>query len=205
MRQATLDLIKADTWRMNCLHGLRSMRLPDAWLVAGFVRNLVWDHLHGHVGASPLNDVDVAWFDPKAERGMDQKLEQQLARACPQIPWQVRNQAHMARRNGHAPYRNTAEAVAYYPELATCVGVRLNDDDSLECLAPYGLEAAWALTLVANPRHPQAQSLLRQRVIEKAWLQRWPRLQVDDGALDGHAPNSARRDRKQNVSSAWRG
>ena len=42
------DLLNADLWRMAILHLLRTLDLPDGWVATGFVRDAVWDHLHGH-------------------------------------------------------------------------------------------------------------------------------------------------------------
>ncbi|MEE9480708.1 MAG: nucleotidyltransferase family protein, partial [Kiloniellales bacterium] len=55
--------IAEDPWRMDCLAALAALALPDAWIGAGFVRNLAWDRLHGFAAATPLADVDVLIFD----------------------------------------------------------------------------------------------------------------------------------------------
>ena len=38
-------------------------RAPDWCIAAGFVRNRVWDHLHGVVPARAPVDIDVLYFD----------------------------------------------------------------------------------------------------------------------------------------------
>ena len=58
------DLLNADPWRMAILHLLRALDLPDGWVAAGFVRDAVWDHLHGHAPSIPVGDIDIIWFDP---------------------------------------------------------------------------------------------------------------------------------------------
>ena len=57
-------LLKADPLRWRLLGLVRDLRLPDAWIGAGFIRNAVWDHLHGRAGSELLSDVDVIWYDP---------------------------------------------------------------------------------------------------------------------------------------------
>lgn len=47
---------------MRLLIIVADLKLPDGLIAAGFVRNLVWDHLHGK-NATPLNDVDVIFYD----------------------------------------------------------------------------------------------------------------------------------------------
>jgi hypothetical protein len=83
------------------LSQVESLDLPDGWIGAGFIRNAVWDVLHGYpIDASRLNDVDVIYFDP-ADAGEDRDavLERKLKASAPDVPWQVRNQARMHRRN----------------------------------------------------------------------------------------------------------
>lgn len=51
-----------DPVRCRLLLVLAGLQLPDAWLAAGFVRNLVWDRLHGYPEPTPLADLDVIHF-----------------------------------------------------------------------------------------------------------------------------------------------
>ncbi len=46
--QEILALVAADAWRMGLLRALREVGPEDAWIGAGFVRNAVWDRLHGY-------------------------------------------------------------------------------------------------------------------------------------------------------------
>ncbi|MGI9503863.1 MAG: nucleotidyltransferase family protein, partial [Geminicoccaceae bacterium] len=58
LRQHLTDLIHADPAMMTALAAVRSLALKDGWITAGFVRNRVWDHLHGFPKPTPLNDID---------------------------------------------------------------------------------------------------------------------------------------------------
>jgi len=53
-----INSIQEDRYRMNILSIVSSLKLPDWYIGAGFVRNLVWDHLH-NFPSTPLNDIDV--------------------------------------------------------------------------------------------------------------------------------------------------
>ena len=177
----TEALIRADDWRMDCHTVVKKTGLPDWLIVAGFVRNLIWDHLHGKTMATPLNDVDVAIFDPRdLTPAMEQDIESILRHMRPDVRWQVRNQARMHLRNGHAPYRNTTDAISYYPELETCIGVRLNSASRVEVVAPLGFEHNWKLSIAPNPKARYEQSVFRSRVKNKRWLETWPALRVED-------------------------
>ena len=63
--QKTTSLLLNDTFRMNCLRAAREIALPDWYLGAGFLRNAIWDHLHQKHEMTPLNDVDLVYFDPE--------------------------------------------------------------------------------------------------------------------------------------------
>ena len=57
-------LLRADPWRMAVLEAARELELPDWALGAGFLRNAVWDHLHGYGAPTPLADVELSFVDP---------------------------------------------------------------------------------------------------------------------------------------------
>ena len=42
------ELMFLDQQRMEMLKVVAGLALPDCCIAAGFVRNLVWDHLHGN-------------------------------------------------------------------------------------------------------------------------------------------------------------
>lgn len=172
-----IQLIERDLFRIRALQCARQLNLPQCYLAAGFVRNLVWDHLHGYSEATPLNDVDVVYFDPD-EDDPNQYLvyERQLTQMLPLFNWQVRNQALMHFRNGDSPYRGTLDAMSYWPEKETAVGVRLDSQGEYECIAAFGFESLLALQLTPNPKRPF--SLFTDRLNGKGWLSHWPKLRV---------------------------
>ena len=164
---------------MECLRAVRALALPDWAIGAGFVRNAVWDRLQGYEGTTPLNDVDVLFFDPeRTGRGFEQALEERLARALPGCPWSPRNQARMHRRNGDRPYRNTEDALRFWLETPTAVAVRLEDDDRLSVLAPFGL--ADLMAMVARPTAAGRAKIdqYRARMAAKNWPATWPGVTV---------------------------
>jgi hypothetical protein len=58
------QLFRANDWFMTILQTARACDPPDWFVGGGVIRNIVWDHLHGYTQPTPLNDVDVAFFDP---------------------------------------------------------------------------------------------------------------------------------------------
>ena len=171
-------LLLNDPLRMKALHAVQALGLNDGWIGAGFVRDAVWDHLHGY-GPRPLSgDVDVVWFEPKnCDSVLDSAVEEKLSRQAPLFNWSVKNQARMHQRNNHEPYRSTADALLYWPETATAVAVRISSSTLIEIVAPYGLDDLFALRLQATPLFEgHKQDIFWRRVAEKRWLERYPGL-----------------------------
>ncbi len=113
-------LVGGCAWLMGVLAVVRDIGLPDAWVGAGVVRDLVWGELSGR-GFRPgeVRDIDVVYFDPAdLTRERDDAATALLCAARPGLPWEARNQAAVhtwyARRFGGAPvppFASIAEAV----------------------------------------------------------------------------------------------
>lgn len=63
-KEDIIDVIREDSWMMEILRVARTLNLPDWWVCAGFVRSKIWDVLHGFSVRTPLQDVDVIYYDP---------------------------------------------------------------------------------------------------------------------------------------------
>ncbi|NMO54760.1 nucleotidyltransferase family protein [Actinoplanes sp. TBRC 11911] len=193
---------------MRVLATVRDAGLPDAWVGAGLIRDLVWGELHGD-GFRPgdLNDVDVAFFDPRdLSRGNDDAATEKLRAAAPDVPWQAKNQAAVhtwyAERFGGEPVeplRSIADAVGTWPETATAVAVRLDHDDRLHVCAPYGLDDLLGGVWRRNPRRVSPE-YSRQRRARQRPAERWPGVTVvtdwvrwHDEYADPDSPLSRRR------------
>lgn len=178
------QLAASSPWLMPALRAVRELGLP-AWCIgAGAVRNLVWDALHGYAAPSSLPDIDVAYFDAtdlSPER--DAALQQRLRQAMPDTPWEVTNQAAVHHwfeaYFGHAveALHSLPEAIASWPEYATSVGLRLHDDDRIEVIAPHGLDDLFNCVVRRNPARVSLETY-RQRVQQKQYAQRWPRVTI---------------------------
>ena len=180
MLAETIELIQSDAWRMECLRAVESLNLPDWYIAAGFLRNAIWDALHAKSVRTPLNDIDVVYYD-SGGHGMatEVQIESVLQVRCPIAKWEARNQARMHLRNRHAPYRNSEHAIAHWIETPTCVGVRIGRDGWLQIAAPYGLAENWSLRVAPNPRVRYPAALFNRRVREKRWVDHWPKLRVE--------------------------
>jgi len=180
--QNLTDLISADPSMMAALAAVRSLDLKDSWITAGFVRNRVWDHLHGFEKPTPLNDIDVIYFDPEhIDPAFEKHLDAELEKRVPGLPWQVKNQARMAQRNGDPPYRSVDEALQHWCETPTAIGVRLSAGSEIEVTAPLGLDDLFDLVVRPTPfarGHPHKLAQYRERMAKKNWPHLWPRIRV---------------------------
>lgn len=179
--QETLQtLLRNDPLRMKAMHAVRALTLSDGWIGAGFVRDAVWDQLHGYGQRPILGDVDVVWFDPEHRTpAQDNDLEEALRQHACEFNWSVKNQARMHQHNGNAPYFSTENALQYWPETATAVAVRLEKANRIEIIAPYGLDDLFEYRLRPTPPFEgEKLNIFRQRAATKLWMERYPQLQL---------------------------
>jgi hypothetical protein len=180
------DIIRSSAWLVRTLQAVRRTGLPDAWVGAGVLRDLVWGQLYGP-GFAPgdVHDVDVVFLDPRdLSRQRDEQATRLLHEACPGVPWQARNQAavhtwYHGRFGGEpvAPLLSIADAVATWPETATAVAVRLAPRGDIEVCAPLGLADLLGGVWRRNPRRASlAVSLARLARHQPAT--RWPGVRV---------------------------
>ncbi|OCH50878.1 nucleotidyltransferase family protein [Vibrio sp. ZF57] len=170
-----VTLIKQDPLRMKVLDCVAQLDLPQCYVAAGFVRNLVWDHQHGYASPTPFNDIDVIYFDPiDTSYESDLQYEALLKQRLPELNWQVRNQACMHTRNGDERYQGSLDAMSYWPEKETAVAVKQSLNGDIECISSFGLESLFDLQITPNPK--RNRDIFDQRVQSKNWLTQWPKL-----------------------------
>ncbi len=170
-----IQLLASDPIRLRALAAVRRLNLPDGWIAAGFVRNLVWDELHQI--NTPLTDVDVIFYCPlDLSKQRERAIEKQLSQIEPSIPWSVKNQARMHLKNEVAPYQNSLDAMSFWPEKQTAVAVKMDNRGQLKVVSCFDISVLFAKKIIHNPSAPK--QLFEQRIQSKGWLTRWPRLTV---------------------------
>ncbi|MDO8974415.1 nucleotidyltransferase family protein [Reyranella sp.] len=168
-------IIAEDALAMEQLRAVRELALPDWCIAAGFVRNRVWDHLHGIVPARLPVDIDVLYFDAgDVSRESEAAFERRLEALLPGLPWQVRNQARMHVWKDLPPHLNTADSMIYWLETVTGVGVRLEADDTLTVIAPLGTDDLLNLRCRPTPYGRTRRHEYDARVEAKRWRDLWP-------------------------------
>lgn len=173
-------LLASDPGCMRVLAQVRDLALPDCWVGAGFVRNRVWNHLHGRTPPALDGDIDVIWFDARRiTQERDLILERRLRSQDGSRAWSVKNQARMHRRNGDSPYLSATDAMRYWPETATAVGVRLDEQGAVEVAAPFGLDDLFDLLVRPTPRFTgEKYPVYLERQRAKQWQVTWPGLAI---------------------------
>lgn len=177
-----IRLIQSDPRIMASLAAVRALDLPASWVTAGFIRNRVWDHLHGYATPTPLNDIDVIYFDPnQLDPAFEKQCDQALSTRMPGLPFEVKNQARMAERNGDPPYRSIEDALEHWCETPTAIGARLDQGDRILITAPLGLSDLFEMVARPTPfalASPKKLDQYRNRMIKKNWPRTWPRVKV---------------------------
>lgn len=172
-----INLLRQDELRVKALDAVYQLNLAQSYIAAGFVRNLVWDHLHHKPNTTVLNDIDVIYFEPdEHDSNQYQIYESKLNTLMPQLNWQVRNQAFMHHRNGDKPYTSILDAMSYWPEKETAVAVQKVREGQYECISAFGFETLFKGHITHNPK--RTLEIFEQRVQSKGWLRAWPGLKV---------------------------
>ena len=187
-------LLGGNAWFMRAIRAVAASRLPDAWIGAGVIRDVIWGQLFGRFIAADVRDIDVPFFDP-ADLRMERDLsaQQDLVRQASGLPWEATNQAAVHtwfhQYFGGAPVEPLAsvhDAIATWPESATCVAVRLRagtligepQPADLVVCAPLGLGdllgGVWRPNSVRVTPEVSMARLARQRVRE-----RWPGVRIE--------------------------
>ena len=151
------------------------------YVSAGVLRNYVWDHLHGYETPTPLNDIDIVYFDAvRADKSDDVHLEARLMAQRPALPWAVANQARMHLGTETTPSLSVAEALSKGPETCTATAVRLTGAGVMELIAPHGLSDMFEMVVRPSPTFANRLDEYQARQAAKNWIEIWPKLTILD-------------------------
>ncbi|MGH3273226.1 MAG: nucleotidyltransferase family protein [Streptosporangiaceae bacterium] len=178
--------VRGEPWLVTALDAVAASCLPDAWIGAGVIRDIVWGRLHDGFDPAVVNDIDVAFFDAGDLRPERDRAAQRLLGELADLPWEATNQAavhtwYHTYFGGPPipPFTRVHDAVATWPETATCVAIRVDADalGGLAICAPYGLadllDKTWRWNQARVPVAISQARLARQRV-----HQRWPSVTI---------------------------
>lgn len=167
---------------MSILKTLEKLKLNDAWIAAGLIRNKVWDFLHNK--HTPINDIDVIFFDRNdTSLNTEKMLEKKLTTLMPEQPWSVKNQARMHLKNDFECFNSSYDGVAHFPETPTAIAVKLLNNE-LKIMAPYGLIDLFNKKVKPTPYFKsdcKLHAIYCDRMNKKRWPDIWTDLSIEDG------------------------
>jgi hypothetical protein len=172
---------------MAVMQTIRDLDLPDWLLFSGAVYQRVLNHLGGRDLDYGIKDYDVGYFDASdiSYDAEDVVIRRVAAAFEPPLREmvEVRNQARVhvwfegKFGEPYAPLSCSAEAPARFVSPMFAVGVKLDADDRLSIVAPYGLDDLFARVLRPTPGRG-ARNFPRIAASAKA---RWPEIEVVGG------------------------
>jgi hypothetical protein len=147
-----LNLIKKDNWMIHALIIAERQNLKNWFIGAGFVRNKVWDYLHGYSDLQKnKTDIDLVYYDREGNNEEeDRQLSDELIKETG-MEWEVVNEVYAHTFNNIAPYQSVEDAISQWPETATAIGVKL-ENGKLVLMAPYGINDMVNLTVRKSPK-----------------------------------------------------
>lgn len=177
-----ISMIREDNWMMDILMTAKSLNLPDWWVCAGFVRSKIWDSVHHFTVRTPIPDIDVIYFEPKnIDEHEEKKFEEKLKSLNPYAPWSVKNEARMHVKSDMPPYSSSIDAISKFPETATALGVKLDENNHLILAAPYGISDVVNLEVKPTPFFMETRKrveIYEERITNKDWKSIWTKLKV---------------------------
>jgi hypothetical protein len=159
LRRRLEDIVRADPDLSDVLHAARRLALPKWRLVAGCLYQTVWNLLTNRPARTGIKDYDLVYFDDTdlSWEAEDQVVRRVEARICNlSAPVEIRNQARVhlwfKQRFGadYPPLRSADEGLTRYASAVHAIGVRLEPDDRLDIIAPFGHDDLFAMVIRPN-------------------------------------------------------
>lgn len=171
-------LVAKDTLRTQLLTAVCDLKINDWYIAAGCIRNFIWDNLYGNKITMNFTDIDVIYFDPTdTTQEHDLYYEDKLNIAIPGFNWSVKNQARMHLRNQDAPYQNSLDAMRFWPEKQTAIGVTISEYGKISVVSPFS-DSLFMDCITRNPIKNNI-TIFQKRLATHDWLTKWPQLQVE--------------------------
>jgi hypothetical protein len=169
---------------MQVLATARELNLPDWLIFSGAIYQRVLNDRTGRDLDYGIKDYDLGYFDPDISWDAEDAVIRRVANAFePPLREmvEVRNQARVhvwfegKFGEAYSPLTHTAEAVDRFVSPLFAVGVRLEPDDRMTIVAPFGLEDLFGLRLRPNPSRPIGEFARKVTPLTA----RWPELSIE--------------------------
>jgi hypothetical protein len=198
LRERLTTILRSTPPLMRALRVARHLSLPD-WLVfSGAIYQPVLNHLTGRPLDYGIKDYDLGYLDAsdlsyEAEDAVICRVRPLSTSRCGAWSRFATKRACISgsRRSSarhYGPLSCTAEALERFASATFAVGVRMEPDDRLHIVAPFGLADLFALRLVPNPRRKTVGFARTSADVQR----RWPEVVIDNGPPRGSAGQIAR-------------
>jgi len=178
-------ILRAAPSLMEVLRTARALDLPEWLIVSGAVYQRVFNHLTGRDPEYGIKDYDLVYFDPSDISYEAEDVAIRRAAAAFEPPLrelvEVRNQARVhlwfEAKFGepYAPLASSAEALERFVSPIFAVAARLEPDDRLALMAPFGLDDLFAMRMRPNPRR-KTNGFARTA---ESLMARWPEVRIE--------------------------
>jgi len=170
---------------MRVMRTVRDLDIPDWMIFSGAIYQPVVNHLTGRPLEHGLKDYDVGYFDASDTSYEAEDLVIRQVAAAFDAPLselvEVRNQARVHLwfedhfGEPYSPLANSAEALTRFVSPSFAVAARLESDDRMTILAPFGLDDLFALRFRPNPNRTTDHF----PKIAAKMTARWPEIAVE--------------------------
>lgn len=184
LEQRLVGIVRAYPDLMHVMTTVRDLDLPDWLIFSGSVYQSIWNDVTGREPGYGVNDFDLGYFDTDTSWDAEDVVIKRVAAAFEEplsSRVEVRNQCRVPIwfkskfGEDYDPIASTAEALPRFVAPAFAVGVRLEADDSITVVAPFGLQDAFDLIVRPNPNRPLAKDWAKIATKVKS---RWPEVTV---------------------------
>ncbi len=173
-----IRLIENNSTVQRILNVLKNQN-EELYLGGGIIRNMVWDDLHQYREMTPIDDVDVIYFDHQHKTKEDDiAIEEKLKKSMPNLKWSVKNQARMHAINNDDPYTSLQDAVSKWPETASAILIKKGEQGKYALIAPFGFDDLFRLIVQPTPHFMGKLDKYQQRITAQDWEEKWGKLKI---------------------------
>ncbi|NLW46251.1 MAG: nucleotidyltransferase family protein [Firmicutes bacterium] len=161
----------------------QELDLKNYYIGAGFIAQSAWNYMSNYSLTHGINDIDIAYFDEDVSLEKEDQVIKKAEELFEDYPLKVdlKNQArvHLWYKDHFGyeikPYLSVEEAINTWPTTATSIGIRLNQDNSWQIYAPFGLNDLLSKIIRAN--RVQITKEIYEKKIER-WIKYWSDLKI---------------------------
>jgi uncharacterized membrane protein len=173
-----IRLIEKNQTVQLILNALRDQS-EELFLGGGVIRNIIWDDLHNYKEMTPIDDVDIIYFDKlHTSKDYDIEIENKLKSIIPNYKWSVKNQARMHTINNDDPYSSLPDAVSKWPETVSAMLLRKELDGKYLFIAPFDFDDLFRLIVRPTPYFMHKLDKYQSRIKSKNWKDKWDKLKI---------------------------